>query len=120
MLEPIPDLADNIVGFSAKGRVSAEDYETILMPAIEAQVKTHGKVRLLYQLGPEFESYTPGAMWDDARLGFAHWSAWEKVAVVSDLEWIRTAIRFFAFVLPGEVKVFPNEEFAAAKEWVQS
>ncbi len=120
MLETIPDLPQHVLGVDARGRVSAEDYERVLIPAVEERLKSNPKLRLLYRLGPEFEGYTPGAMWDDARLGFAHWNAWEKIAVVTDVEWIRAAVRSFAFALPGEVRVFANEEFDAARAWVQS
>lgn len=120
MLEPIPDLAQGVIGFSAIGRVSADDYETVLIPAVEAQAQGGRRLRLLYRIGPECRGYTAGALWDDTRVGIAHWRAWEKIALVSDRGWIRAAVRLFAFALPGEVRGFPDTEFAAARDWVQS
>ena len=37
MVEPIPNLPDNVLGFKAIGRVTSEDYETVLIPAVDAQ-----------------------------------------------------------------------------------
>ena len=39
MIELIPDLPENVLGFSAKGEVTVEDYETVLIPAVEARIK---------------------------------------------------------------------------------
>ena len=35
MLEPISGLPDNALGFTTKGKVTSEDYETVLIPAVE-------------------------------------------------------------------------------------
>ena len=118
MIELIPNLPDRVVGVVASGQVSAGDYETVLVPAVESTLAEHGKVRVLYQLGPAFTGFAPGAMWDDMKLGVAHWNAWERIAVVTDIDWIAGATRFFGFAMPCPVKVFPNSEIAAATHWI--
>jgi hypothetical protein len=47
MITLLSHLPDNTVGVAASGRVNATDYETVLIPAIEAALKKHEKVRLL-------------------------------------------------------------------------
>jgi len=42
VVEKIPDLPDNILGFSATGTVTAHDYESIIIPAVEAQKQNAG------------------------------------------------------------------------------
>lgn len=118
MLELIPDLPDNVVGCSATGKVTADDYESVLIPAVETNLKDYDKIRLLYYLGPDFKGYSIGAMWDDAKVGLMHITAWEKIAVVSDVEWIRGATKFFGFAIPCQVKVFSNDQLPDAKEWI--
>jgi hypothetical protein len=118
LIERIPDLPDTVLGFRAKGTVTAEDYESIIIPAVEALFARHPKARFLYQLGDEFSGFEATAMWDDTRLGLKHLAGWEKMAVVSDVEWIRAAIRIFALAIPGHVRVFHNSEFADARRWV--
>jgi hypothetical protein len=107
MIELSSNLPDNVVAIAASGHVSAFDYETVLMPAVEAALNKHGKARLLYVLGSEFTGFTPGAMWEDAKLGIAHFTAWEKIAVVTDVTWIANAASMFRFVMPCPVQVFP-------------
>ena len=86
MLTPIPDLPDTTVGFTAHGKVRSEDYEETLIPAIEQLIARTGKARVLLVLGPEWEGYSAGAMFDDAKLGLEHLKAWERFALVSDAE----------------------------------
>jgi hypothetical protein len=118
MIERIPDLPDNVLGFTAKGKVTADDYEAVIIPAVEALFERQQKVRFLYHLGNGFEGFEPGAMWDDAKLGLRHLAGWERVALVSDVEWLRTAVQVFAFAISGQVRVFSNRELAEAARWV--
>jgi len=118
MIERIPDLPDNAIGFTAKGTVTAEDYESILIPAVEALFARHDKVRFLYHLGEEFSGFEAAAMWDDTKLGFKHLAHWERMAVVTDVDWIRAALKVFGVAIPGHVRVFHNRELAEATQWV--
>ncbi|MGZ5417747.1 MAG: STAS/SEC14 domain-containing protein [Nocardioides sp.] len=42
------------------------------MPAVNEATAEHGKVRLLYVLGPEFDEYEEDAAWEDLKLGVRH------------------------------------------------
>jgi hypothetical protein len=44
--------------------------------------------------------------------------AWKRTAVVTDVDWIRKAMKAFGFMAPGEVRVFEPAELGAAKVWV--
>ena len=118
MVENIPGLPENVLGFTAKGTVTAHDYESVIIPAVEAQFARQKKVRFLYHLGEEFTGFEVAAMWDDTKLGLKHFSGWEKMAVVSDVAWIRVAIEAFGLALPGRVRAFHDSELADAKRWV--
>ena len=118
MIERLSSLPDHVVGFVASGHVTAADYESVLIPAIESMIKARGTVRLLYHIGPAFSGFTAGAMWDDAKVGMAHLTAWERVAVVTDVDWIATAVKIFRFVIPCTVKVFSNAQYEDAVRWI--
>jgi len=118
MVEQIPNLPGNVLGFTAKGTVTASDYESVIIPAVEALFSRQDKVRFLYHLGEECSGFEAAAMWDDAKLGLKHLAGWERLAVVSDIEWIRVAIKVFGLAIPGHVRVFHNRELAEAKRWV--
>lgn len=103
----------------AKGEVTGTDYETVLIPAVEEALATHPKIRLLYHLGEDFTGFDAKAMWDDAKVGLRHFTAWERVAVVSDITWLRGMVTAFSFVMPGQVQIFHNSEIEAAIKWVR-
>jgi SpoIIAA-like len=119
MLKLIEDLPDGVVGVEAHGKVTAEDYENVLVPAVEAARK-EGKVRLLYVFGDDFPDYSAGAAWEDAKLGIGHLRSWERIAVVSDEDWLRRAIGGLGWLMPGEIRVFETDDLDDAREWVAS
>ncbi|HUJ79864.1 MAG TPA: STAS/SEC14 domain-containing protein [Nitrospiria bacterium] len=120
MIELIQGLPPHVLGFRATGTVTEADYKTAVIPAVDAMLATHTTVRVLYYLGEEFSGFDAAAMWEDAKVGFMHLSAWERIAVVTDVEWIRAAMKVFGFLLPGRIRLFQNTEFQAARAWVSA
>lgn len=105
-----------MIAYEARGKVTAADYETILIPAVEQALKEHDKVRLLYHLGDAFSGFEAEALWDDAKVGLRHLTSWERIAVVTDVAWIRSAATAWGATMPGQVRIFTNAELSAAKE----
>jgi hypothetical protein len=120
VVEPIEEMPPGTIGFLASGEVTGADYRDVLEPALKAAVET-GEVRMLYVVEDGFEMDT-GALIQDAktslRLGAGHLSAWRRTAVVTDVGWVQRAIKSFAFMAPGEVKVWPLADLADARAWV--
>jgi len=122
VLTAIRDLPATIVGVEAHEKVTADDYEKVLIPAVEAAeaASSDGRVRLLYVLGPEFPEFTAGAAWEDTKLGLGRLRHWERIAVVGDADWLRRAIHALSWAMPGEVRVFASNEIDDARAWVTS
>ena len=118
MIERLTDLPAGVVGLKAVGDVDGEDYETVIIPAVEEALEGRDKARLLYVLGPEFDEYEHDAFLEDAKLGMHHFFDFERVAVVTDANWISRGVRWFAFAIPGKVKVFPNASLDEARAWI--
>ncbi len=57
-------------------------------------------------------------MWEDFSIGMEHLSRWERIAVVTDVEWIRLAVHAFGFLMPGKVRIFPVKEATGARAWI--
>jgi hypothetical protein len=117
-LEILDGYPADVLAIRATGEVRREDYEQVLIPAVKAMVGAEGRVKLLYILGPQFAGITAGAMWDDAKLGLLHMGDFARVAVVTDVDWIRAAMKIFAPLTRSPVHVFPMSELAAAKVWI--
>ena len=75
------------------------------------------EIRFVYVLGDDFDGYSVAAGWEDTKLGIGHVSKWKRIAVVTNHDWTRHTVGMFGWMLPGNVKVFPLQEQAAAMEW---
>ena len=118
MIEEIQGLPGNVVGFSASGKVTGEDYETVLIPALAAAHEEHGKLRMLFNIGAEVEGFEAAAMWDDTKVGLKHFTHFEKVAIVSDDQRIIRSIKTVGFMMPGAIELFGTDKMEDAKNWI--
>jgi len=118
MIEVMNDLPEHVLGLKATGEVTGDDYKNVLVPALEEKLARQKKVRLLYVVTEGFEGYTGSAAWEDAKVGMKHLTAFERVAVVTDVDWMENVIKAFGFVFPGEVRVFDDDELGDARAWV--
>jgi hypothetical protein len=115
MLKEIPDLPRGVIGFEVSGKLQTEDYRDVLLPAIQ-RAAANGEVRIVIVI-PKFEGFSGGALWQDLKMGVAHWGAWKRIALVTDIEWMIHGTEWFGWMTPGEIKQFPVGERAAAVEW---
>jgi hypothetical protein len=116
MLERL-DSPDNVLAFRAVGQIEQRDYETVMKPAVEAMMEARGELRFVYVMGDEFDGYTLGAEWADAKLGIGHLFQWRRCAVATNHDWVRHLMGMFGWMMPGEVKVFPVSEVEGAIAW---
>jgi hypothetical protein len=114
MIELIEDLPRHVVGISVKGRVTSEECREILAPAIAKSLRWRDNIRLYYELGSRF----PGSGWDDLDLGFEHASRCERIAIVTDIAWVRLTVKAIRFLIPGEIRVFDTSEAEEARLWI--
>ncbi len=114
MIELIEDLPRNVVGISVTGRVTKDECREILVPAIAKSLRWRDKIRLYYELGSRF----PGSGWDDLDLGFEHASRCERIAIVTDIAWVRLTVKAIRFLIPGEIRVFATIEADDARAWI--
>ncbi len=107
-------------GFEAIGEVTNQDYNDLLEPLL-AKARAEGqKLRFLFFLGPNFQGFTAAAAWEDFKLGSRHLSSFDRIALVTDTQWLQSATRFVGSLLPCPLKVFENKSLNAAKAWLNS
>jgi hypothetical protein len=117
MIRVLDDMPAGVLGLRAIDDVEEEDSRDVVAPAVEAAIAEHGKLRLVYVLGPEFDEYDDDAAWEDLRLGLRHPASFERIAVVTDARWAGPAIRAFSLLWPGQARAFPLADLEAAKRW---
>lgn len=109
---------DNVVAIACEGRVTRKDYDDVLVPAVKAALQRHHKIRLYYEITPQFSGIEPGAIWEDFIVGVETLLRWERVAVVTGVAWIRHTVNAFRFLMAGKVRVFNLYEAGAARDWI--
>lgn len=119
MMELMNAGAENVVAVRASGEITKDDYLSVLVPAAEAAFSKYDKIRVLYVVEDDAE-YAAGAMFEDALMGVKHLFGWERIAVVTNVEWMRRAINGFQFLMPCPVKVFAKEDLEDAKGWIRA
>jgi hypothetical protein len=115
MIRVIDGLPDNVVGIVAKGRVTADECAKILKPVMQTSLK-RDKVRLYYEIG----SRVPGARWDELKLGVERLPQWERVAVVTDVGWVRHTVKALRFLIGREIRVYTTSEAGDGLAWIRS
>ena len=118
MLKRIEDMPAGTIGFEAIGEVEDDDFEEQVEPVLRAEMAEGHKIRMLYLIGAEAHEVEGDAMSADSGFRARHATSYERVAVVSDEDWIRPAMRLMSLLLPGKARAFPVHELAAAKAWV--
>ena len=121
MAELIPDMPAGALGFRVAGRLTRADYVDVLVPPLEKAVAAGERIRVLYAIGPDLHM-EPRAMLQDIKLevelGLRRRDAWERIAVVTDLEWLRRAFDLGSWMVPGEIRIFGESEIEQAKAWL--
>lgn len=120
MIEILKDFPGNVVALNAEGQVSREDYQKIVIPAVERALDKNEKVRLYYKIGKDFSGIDIGAMWADTKVGMGHFFRWERIAVVTDIDWIKHSVTAFGFLMPAQVNVYSTAEADAARKWISA
>jgi hypothetical protein len=120
MLQILSGFPDDVVAVLASGEVTGEEFRAVLVPVVEDKFKAHKELNLYYQFGPDFTRMSAGAMWEDTKLDITHWKSWRRIAIVTNVGWIRKGARLAMLLLRRPVHVFSNAEADAAREWLMA
>ena len=119
MIEVLPDMPAGVTGIRVSGRLRGDELREI-RPALEDTLKS-GEVRIVEVIAPDYEGFGPGGLVEDLKLGLGtvlpHHSAFKRIAVVSDKEWVAHTLHALAWIVPGELAVFGLDELERAKIW---
>jgi hypothetical protein len=113
MIEIIEGLPDNVVGIVVKDRLTKKDCAEILVPKLKKSLDWHYKLRLYYEIRSRF----PGAAWEAIDLGLDH-VPWERVAIVTDVAWLRHTVQALRLLIPGDIQVFETSQMAQGLAWI--
>jgi hypothetical protein len=66
----------------------------------------------------DFDGMSGGALSEDLKTGIEHLRAWKRIALVTDIGWMRQATDLFGWMTPGETKTFPLDQQDQAIHWL--
>ncbi len=118
MIQYLENLPENIVGFKATGVITEEDFTETVLPKVKQLIEKTDKLNYLLVLETSIKNFTIGAWIRDALLGIKHITKWNRAAIVTDVDSIRTFTEFFSFFIPGEFRGFEPEQLQEAIDWV--
>jgi ABC-type antimicrobial peptide transport system ATPase subunit len=108
--------ADHYVEVELSGKLTKEDYATFV-PEMESAIKEHGKVHMMVVMR-DFHGWTMGAMWEDTKFDWKHFSDIEKLALVGDKKWEEGMATFCKPFTRAKIKYFDIAEIDAARNWI--
>jgi hypothetical protein len=119
MIETLPDMPQGVTGIRVSGRLRGEDLREF-KPAMVGLLK-NGEIRIVEVIASDYEGFGPGGFVEDLKLGFGalfqHHSAFKRIAIVSDKEWVAHTLHALAWMIPGELAIFGLGELERAKGW---
>ena len=120
MVEQIEGMPGDTLGFRLSGKIDRDEYFQILDP-VKEKLERGEKVSFLVETAPDFSGLDMAALWEDAKaapsFGLKYRHSWDRLAVVTDKDWMRNAIAVAGWLMPGEIKVFEPGELEQAKAW---
>jgi hypothetical protein len=118
MLRRMTDMPGGTIGFEAVGEVEDDDWEETVEPVLRQEIAEGRNVRLLYLIGAGAREVEGDALSADTGFRMRHATSYERVAVVSDEDWVRPALRALSFLLPGKARGFRVRDLVEAKAWL--
>jgi hypothetical protein len=119
VIEVLPDMPEGVTGIRVSGRLLGDDLRE-LRPKMEELLKA-GEIRIVEVIASDYQGFGPGGLVEDLKLGlgalFKHHSAFKRIAVVTDKEWVAHTLHALAWMVPGEISLFSLDELQRAKEW---
>ena len=120
MLALIPGLPPTVVGFEADGKVTAKDYEDLVVPAVESRAR---RIARRQGQGAVRDPRRRPGLHSRRQLGGRQARPGSHTSVGSDRRGVRRgmaaqALRAFSWMLPGEVQAFALDNLDGALAWI--
>jgi hypothetical protein len=118
MVQLLTDLPPHVAAYKASGAISKEEYEQVVMARVDEVALKYGRINFLVLLETGMENYSIGAFIDYIKVSFEHFTKWNRMAIITDQQWVRRAYDVLSHVVHGEIRTYELKDFSAAKEWV--
>lgn len=118
MVELLNDFPPYVAAYKATGQVSKEEYEQVVMARINEVARQYGKINFLVLMATDVSDYSFGSLVDYVKMTFNHFKEWNRLAVVSDAQWVNKVYEALGGLVYGKVKSFRINEYEEARQWI--
>jgi len=119
MLELMSESNGAVLAFRARGVLTKDDYQEVLVPRLEAALEAADRVRVLVLMDETFRGWNARAAWSNTCLDLRHRRDFDKVAIVGAPTWEEWCVRVANVLVAGELKTFKREQLSAAWAWLR-
>jgi SpoIIAA-like len=85
-----------------------------MIQPIHATLERGEKLNIYFELADDFDGLDLGALLQDVKaagsVGLKHRSSWQRMALVTDKDWVRRGASAFDWLAPGELRLFELPE----------
>ena len=119
MIEVLGGFPDHVAAYVCHARMTTADYESVLMPDVADRLSRHKKIRAYIEMADDFSGVEPGALRDDTKFGLSHMLDWQRIALVTNIDWMKHAAQFYNLLgFFGSIRAFPTADADKAQEWI--
>lgn len=119
MLEPIPGSDTDVLALRARGVLTDDDYQNVLIPRLETALESAEQIRVLLVMDQTFRGWDARAAWRNTCLDMRHRRDFDKVAIVGAPTWEQWCAKLANLLIVGEIKTFTRDELATAWTWLR-
>ncbi len=99
------------------GALKKEDYEAFV-PAFERLIEERGTLRILMKM-EDFRGLKAGALWEDIKFAFKHFSDIDRLAFVGEKKWQKGMSVFCKPFTAARIRYFEPEDEDDALAWLK-
>ncbi|TCS86303.1 SpoIIAA-like protein [Anseongella ginsenosidimutans] len=118
MLRLLSEYPDDVVAYEATGRVNHAEYERIVMRRVDQVAARYGKINFIVVLKTKMERYSAAALLDYLLISFRHFSKWNRMAIVSDEDWVRNVYSWLSPLFLGAIRSYCLSGLDEARQWI--
>ena len=118
MVELLNDFPPYVAAYKATGHVNKYEYEQVVMAKISEVAAQYGKINFLVLMETDVWDYSFGSLVDYVKMTFGHFKQWNRLAVVSNEQWVNKVYETLGGLVYGKVKSFTINQYEEAKQWI--
>jgi hypothetical protein len=119
MIEVLQDMPAGVAGIRVSGKVTGDEISRF-KPEMEKLLGAE-EVRIVEVIAPDYDGFGRGGLVEDLKVGFGtligHHSAFKRIAIVTDKDWVTHTVHLVGWMVPGELEVFGLDDLERAKQW---